>query len=140
MGKNLLHSKILVQVFLLLTTLSAKAQIRIEAKFQPASITLSKTSVYKIIIHGTQDNPKGNIPSIDGLNLSSSPQTFRSASFINGVPSVRLEMSFQARPDFQEPLTCRLGISKLEGPVTEFPKPLYAFCSKPSRHPRERKI
>ncbi|MEC8043613.1 MAG: BatD family protein [Verrucomicrobiota bacterium] len=101
MGKNLLHSKILVQVFLLLTTLSAKAQIRIEAKFQPASITLSKTSVYKIIIHGTQDNPKGNIPSIDGLNLSSSPQTFRSASFINGVPSVRLEMSFQARPDFQ---------------------------------------
>ena len=78
-----------------------KLKFELRQNFNQQSITLSKTSVYKIIIHGTQDNPKGNIPSIDGLNLSSSPQTFRSASFINGVPSVRLEMSFQARPDFQ---------------------------------------
>ena len=76
-------------------------EIRIDSSFQPASITLSNLSVYKIVIHGTQENPQGSIPSVPGLNLSGNPQTFRSASFINGVPSVRLELSFQAKPDRQ---------------------------------------
>ena len=38
------------------------------------------------------------MPALSGLKISNSPQIFRSASFINGRPSVRLEMSFQVRP------------------------------------------
>ena len=83
------------------TIFGQNRSIRIESGFQPSSITLSNLSVYKIVIHGTQENPQGSIPSVSGLNLSSNPQTFRSASFINGVPSVRLELSFQSKPDRQ---------------------------------------
>lgn len=72
--------------------------IRVESSFKPSKIALGNNSMYKVVIHGTQENPEGSIPSISGLNLSSNPQTFRSASFINGVPSIRLELSFQARP------------------------------------------
>lgn len=78
--------------------LAQKQSIRVESSFNPNSVSLGSSSVYKVIVHGTQQNPQGSIPSISGLNLSNNPQTFRSASFINGVPSVRLEMSFQARP------------------------------------------
>lgn len=72
--------------------------LRIESSFQPPSITISNSSVYKVIIHGSQENPQGALPQVDALIISNSPQTFRSASFINGVPSVRLEMSFQVKP------------------------------------------
>ncbi len=78
--------------------LAQKQSIRVESLFNPNKITLGNSSVFKVVIHGTQENPQGSIPSVSGLNLSRNPQTFRSASFINGVPSVRLEMSFQARP------------------------------------------
>ena len=73
-------------------------QLRVESSFQPPSITIANNSVYKIIIHGSQENPQGSLPQIPGISISNSPQTFRSASFINGVPSVRLEMSFQIKP------------------------------------------
>ena len=73
-------------------------KLRVESSFQPPSITISNNSVYKIVIHGSQENPQGSLPQIPGLSISNSPQTFRSASFINGVPSVRLEMSFQIKP------------------------------------------
>ena len=79
--------------------------IRIESSFQPPSITLANSSVYKIVIFGSQENPKGTIPQIPGLTISNSPQTFRSASFINGVPSVRLELSFQVKPKQQGKIT-----------------------------------
>ena len=72
--------------------------LRIESSFQPPSITISNNSVYKVIIYGSQENPQGALPQVDALIISNSPQTFRSASFINGVPSVRLEMSFQVNP------------------------------------------
>ena len=72
--------------------------LRIESSFQPPSITISNNSVYKVIIYGSQENPQGALPQVDALIISNSPQTFRSASFINGVPSVRLEMSFQVKP------------------------------------------
>ena len=39
------------------------------------------------------------MPALSGLKISNSPQIFRSASFINGRPSVRLEMSFQVEAD-----------------------------------------
>ncbi len=72
--------------------------LRVESSFQPPTVTISNNSVYKIVIHGSQENPQGSIPQIPGLSISNSPQIFRSASFINGVPSVRLEMSFQVNP------------------------------------------
>ena len=72
--------------------------LRVESSFQPPSITLSNNSVYKVIIHGSQENPQGSLPQVPGLIISNSPQTFRSASFRNGVPSVRLEISFQVKP------------------------------------------
>ena len=62
------------------------------------SITLSNTSIYKIIVHGSQQGPVGTLPVIDGLNFSNTPRTLRSASFINGVPSIRFELSFTVTP------------------------------------------
>ena len=50
------------------------------------------------MVHGTQQGPVGGLPKIDGLRFSNPPQTFRSASFINGVPSVRFELSFTVTP------------------------------------------
>ena len=79
-----------------LTILSAN--VRIEARFEPASITLSNRTSYKIVIHGTQKNPQGAVPQVPGLVLSNNPRTFRSASFINGVPSIKAELSFDVSP------------------------------------------
>jgi hypothetical protein len=79
-----------------LTILSAN--VRIEARFEPASITLSNSTSYKIVIHGTQKNPQGAVPQVPGLVLSNNPRTFRSASFINGVPSIKAELSFDVSP------------------------------------------
>ena len=73
-------------------------KLRVESSFQPATITIAQNTIYKIVIHGSQENAQGAMPNVSGLSISNSPQTFRSASFINGVPSVRLEMSFQVRP------------------------------------------
>ena len=73
--------------------------IRVESSFQPSILTLSNTTLYKIVIHGTQENPQGKIPKVSWLNLSNNPQTFRSASFVNGVPSVRIELSLRAKPN-----------------------------------------
>ena len=87
------------------TIFAQNNNIRVESSFQPPSITLANSSVYKIVIFGSQENPKGAIPQIPGLTISNSPQTFRSASFINGVPSVRLELSFQVKPKQQGQLT-----------------------------------
>ncbi|MDC1490462.1 BatD family protein, partial [bacterium] len=89
--------------FLLLPLLSFPAfssanNIRIETLFDPPSITLSNTSTYKIIVHGSQQGPVGTLPVIDGLNFSNTPRTLRSASFINGVPSIRFELSFAVTP------------------------------------------
>jgi len=74
------------------------ANIRIESNFEPASITLSSRTNYKIVIHGTQSTPQGTVPQVSGLILSNNPRTFRSASFINGVPSIKTELSFDVRP------------------------------------------
>ena len=84
--------------FLCLICHTQGQNLRIESNFQPPSITLSNNSIYKVVIFGSQENPQGALPQVDALIISNSPQTFRSASFINGVPSVRLEMSFQVKP------------------------------------------
>jgi len=70
---------------------------RVEASFSPPSITLEEKTIYKLVVHGTQDSPQGSLPSVPGLEISNSPQVFRSASFTKGIPSVRIEMSFQVR-------------------------------------------
>ena len=56
-------------------------------------------------MHGTQKNPIGSVPSVDGLNFSTPPRTLRSASFVNGVPSVRFELSFTVTPERQGDFT-----------------------------------
>lgn len=96
-------------------------KLRVESSFQPPSITIANNSVYKIIIHGSQENPQGSLPQIPGISISNSPQTFRSASFINGVPSVRLEMSFQIKPEkigthTIPPWTIKVGSTTLRVP------------------------
>ena len=86
-------------VALLITTSHANPQnIRIEAKFSPPSVSSTSRSTYKIVIHGTQQNPQGKLPHVPGLKISNNPQSFRSANFINGVPSVRVELTFQVQP------------------------------------------
>ncbi len=93
--------KICISIFTLIFCSSIQAigqPLRVESKFQPPSITIAGQSTYKIIIHGSQQSPEGALPQVDGLLISKSPQSFRSASFINGVPSVRVELSFQVNP------------------------------------------
>ncbi len=72
--------------------------IRAEASFTPPSVSLGNNTIYKVIIYGTQALPTGKIPTVAGLAISNSPQAFRSASLINGVSSVKTELSFQVRP------------------------------------------
>jgi hypothetical protein len=95
--KTILH-------LLLIFSLGAIAQktvaqnIRVEASFTPSSISSSSRTVYKVVIHGTQQNPQGSLPQVPGLRISNNPQSLRSANFINGVPSVRVELNFQVQP------------------------------------------
>jgi len=72
--------------------------VQIESYFEPSAITLSNNCVYKVIIQGSQNSPKGAIPSVPGLEISNNPQTFRKVSLINGVTSIKLELSFSVRP------------------------------------------
>ena len=77
------------------STYGLQQPIRIEAGFAPAAITLRHPTTYKVTIHGSQQFPKcnlRNLPRMDGLSISNNPRIFRSASFFNGVPSVRLDM------------------------------------------------
>ena len=124
------YSKKLFRNFflLLLITISSSTclfsqtpSIRVESSFQPPQITISNSSIYKIIIYGSQENPQGSIPQVSGLSISNSPKIFRSASFINGVPSVRLELSFQINPKQLgqhtiPPWTINIGNTKLQVP------------------------
>ena len=96
-------------------------EIRIEASFSPPSITLSNNCIYKVVLHGTQDTPQGSLPGVSGLTISNSPQVFRSASFINGTPSVRLEMSFQARPQREGSFTLPAWDLKVNGKTLRVP-------------------
>lgn len=82
-------------------TLGQTSQIKIESSFEPAAITLSNSTVYKVVIEGSQNPPKGSIPKVPGLNISNNPQTFRKVSLVNGVTSIKLELSFSARASRQ---------------------------------------
>lgn len=77
---------------------TAAQNIRVEASFTPSSISSTSRTVYKVVIHGTQQNPQGSLPQVQGLRISNNPQSLRSANFINGVPSVRVELNFQVQP------------------------------------------
>ena len=74
------------------------AQVAIKSSFHPNTITLSNSSIYKVIIEGSQSSPKGSIPTVSGLEISNNPQTFRKVSLVNGVSSVTLELSFVTKP------------------------------------------
>ena len=97
--------------------------LRVETLFEPATITLSNSSIYKIIIHGSQESPVGSVPSVSGLQFSKTPRTFRSASFINGIPAVRFELSFEVKPQregtFKLPAwNLRVGKQTCQAPST----------------------
>jgi len=92
------YSILMLAFYVAGTTLLAQGKVRVETSFEPTTITLSNTSTYKIIIHGSQQAPGGSVPPVDGLNFSSPPRTLRSASFVNGVPSVRFELTFTVTP------------------------------------------
>ena len=84
---------------LLISSHANSQNIRVEANFSPSTISNSSRSSYKIVIHGTQQNPQGKLPQVTGLRISNNPQSLRSANFINGVPSVRVELTFQVQPE-----------------------------------------
>jgi len=73
--------------------------LRVEARFEPSTISLTNITTYKVVVHGSQEPPVGSIPALPGLRFSPNPRTFRSASFINGVPSIRFELTFQVTPE-----------------------------------------
>jgi len=74
-------------------------QIRIESSFEPSSITLSRQSIYKVTIRGSRQPPRGKLPSVEGLAISNNPTTSSSVSLVNGVASMRLDVSFATKPD-----------------------------------------
>ena len=76
-------------------------QINVETSFEPPTITQANSSTYKVVINGSQQSPSGAVPSVDGLRFSPQPRTLKSASFINGVPSIRFELSFTVSPERQ---------------------------------------
>jgi hypothetical protein len=93
------YSILMLAFFVAGTNLLARGKVRVEASFEPTTITLSNTSTYKIIIHGSQQVTGVSFPPVDGLNFSSPPRTLRSTSFVNGVPSVRFELTFTVTPE-----------------------------------------
>jgi hypothetical protein len=96
------NSSLGLLLYLSLTVLTSNLcaqKFRVEANFSPASISSSSRTTYKLIIHGTQRNPQGTLPQVPGLRISNNPQSLRSANFINGVPSVRVELTFQVQPE-----------------------------------------
>ena len=95
--------------------------IRVEASFQPNSISVSSVSTYKLVIHGTQQNPQGKRPTVEGLQISNNPRSLRSANFINGVPSVRVELSFQVKPQRVGSFTIPSWILVAEGQTIPVP-------------------
>lgn len=102
--------------------LSAQNQIiRAQASFSPPAVSVGKSTVYKIVIFGTQALPEGKMPSVPGLTISDSPQMFRSASLINGRPSVSMELSFQARPTKQGTFTLPSWVIKVGGDSVRVP-------------------
>lgn len=68
--------------------------IRVEAGFEPATITLGGQTTYKITLYGAQEAPEGILPSVNGLNFSQNPRFARSFRIINGVASTQAETSF----------------------------------------------
>jgi hypothetical protein len=100
---------------------SQSRNTRAEASFSPPSITLANSTIYKVVLHGTQDNPEGSLPAVPGLSISNSPQVFRSASFSNGTPSVRLEMSFQVKASREGTFTLSSWIVNIGGKPLQIP-------------------
>jgi hypothetical protein len=45
---------------------TAAQNIRVEASFTPSSISSTSRTVYKVVIHGTQQNPQGSLPQVQG--------------------------------------------------------------------------
>ena len=95
---NILSVSLVVSLCVLTNIVQAQ-NIRVEANFSPTSISRANRTIYKVVIHGTQQNPQGNLPQVPGLRISSNPQSLRSANFINGVSSVRVELNFQVQPE-----------------------------------------
>ena len=89
----------LLIVLLNLTSHASTPNIRVEASFAPPSISSTARSSYKIVVHGTQQNPQFRLPQVPGLRISNNAQSLRSANFFNGVPSVRVELTFQVQPE-----------------------------------------
>ena len=95
--KTILHLLLIFSLGAIVQKTAAQS-IRVEAGFTPSSISSTSRTVYKVVIHGTQQNPQGSLPQVPGLRISNNPQSLRSANFINGVPSVRVELNFQVQP------------------------------------------
>ena len=70
----------------------------VESSFSPPSVSSTGRATYKVVIHGTQQNPQGSLPQVSGLRISNTRQTLRTANF-NGVPLVRVELSFQVQAE-----------------------------------------
>ncbi|MAH25535.1 MAG: hypothetical protein CMI19_01030 [Opitutae bacterium] len=100
---------------------TAAQTIRVEAIFTPSSISSSSRTVYKVVIHGTQQNPQGSLPQVPGLRISNNPQSLRSANFINGVPSVRVELNFQVQPQRTGNFTVPSWKVMIEGKTYQVP-------------------
>ena len=118
--KTILHLLIIFSLGLIAQK-TVGQNIRVEANFTPSSISSTSRTVYKVVLHGTQQNPQGSLPQVQGLRISNNPQSLRSANFINGVPSVRVELNFQVQPQRTGNFTVPVWKVMIEGKSYQVP-------------------
>lgn len=90
----------LAATFALLATpnFGQNSAIRIQAAFNPPTITLHGATNYVVTIHGSRQTLTGSVPSVNGLSFSPTPSTTYASGIFNGVRSIRSTISFTVRP------------------------------------------
>ena len=130
LNNHLPHFYFLPMVGLLITSYANSQNIRVEANFSPSTISSSSRSSYKIVIHGTQQNPQGQLLKLLDWKFRIILNPYASANFINGVPSVRVELTFQVQPERVGQFTIPSWNLLIEGKEIQVPDHSSSACSK----------
>ena len=82
-------------VLLAAGTMNISAQnIVVLSQFNPQVVSAGMKVVYELTIQGTQENIKGHLPLVSGIEISSNPYTSRHRRIINGVHTVNITYTF----------------------------------------------
>jgi len=82
-------------VLLAAGTMNISAQeVVVLSQFKPQVVSAGMKVVYELTIQGTQENIKGRLPLVSGIEISSNPFASRGVKIINGVHSVNITYTF----------------------------------------------